>query len=164
VYVEQGQCFSAHRRRISELPTSGLRVDRRAGRPRSDTHQPNSDHGQCPSAAGHAGRTHQRYPSGLTVTELGFGAASLGNLYRIVSDSDARETIGAAIEAGITYFDTAPYYGFGLSERRVGDALREHSGTVLSTKVGRLSCSGTTACDGTDPGIWDWRQRDCDLS
>jgi D-threo-aldose 1-dehydrogenase len=74
----------------------------------------------------------------LTVTELGFGAASLGNLYRIVSDSDARETIRAAIEAGITYFDTAPYYGFGLSERRVGDALREHSDMVLSTKVGRL--------------------------
>jgi D-threo-aldose 1-dehydrogenase len=74
----------------------------------------------------------------LSVSELGFGAASLGNLYRIVSDSDAGETIRAAIEAGITYFDTAPYYGFGLSERRVGDALREHSGMVLSTKVGRL--------------------------
>ena len=74
----------------------------------------------------------------LTVTELGFGAASLGNLYRIVSDSDATGAIRAAIEAGITYFDTAPYYGFGLSERRVGDALREHSGMVLSTKVGRL--------------------------
>jgi D-threo-aldose 1-dehydrogenase len=74
----------------------------------------------------------------LTVTELGFGAASLGNLYRIVSDSDARETAGAALEAGITYFDTAPYYGFGLSERRVGDALREHREIVLSTKVGRL--------------------------
>jgi D-threo-aldose 1-dehydrogenase len=74
----------------------------------------------------------------LSVSELGFGAASLGNLYQIVSDSDARETAGAAIDAGITYFDTAPYYGFGLSERRVGDALREHSGIVLSTKVGRL--------------------------
>jgi D-threo-aldose 1-dehydrogenase len=74
----------------------------------------------------------------LTVTQLGFGAASLGNLYRIVSDSEASETIRAAIEAGITYFDTAPYYGFGLSERRVGDALREHRGIVLSTKVGRL--------------------------
>ena len=74
----------------------------------------------------------------LSVTELGFGAASLGNLYRIVSEADARETIRAAIEAGITCFDTAPYYGFGLSERRVGDALREHSGIVLSTKVGRL--------------------------
>jgi D-threo-aldose 1-dehydrogenase len=74
----------------------------------------------------------------LTVTELGFGAASLGNLYRIVSDSDAMETAGAALEAGITYFDTAPYYGFGLSERRIGDALREHRGIVLSTKVGRM--------------------------
>jgi D-threo-aldose 1-dehydrogenase len=74
----------------------------------------------------------------LSVSELGFGSASLGNLYRIVSDSEARETTGAAIAAGITYFDTAPYYGFGLSERRVGDALREHRGIVLSTKVGRL--------------------------
>jgi D-threo-aldose 1-dehydrogenase len=69
---------------------------------------------------------------------LGFGAASLGNLYHSVSDSDARDTANAAIEAGIAYFDTAPYYGFGLSERRVGDALRGHDGIVLSTKVGRL--------------------------
>jgi len=74
----------------------------------------------------------------LALTELGFGAASLGNLYRIVSDRDARETTDAAFEAGITYFDTAPYYGFGLSERRVGDALRERRGIVISTKVGRL--------------------------
>jgi D-threo-aldose 1-dehydrogenase len=74
----------------------------------------------------------------LSVSELGFGAASLGNLYHIVSDSDAGNTANAAIDAGINYFDTAPYYGFGLSERRVGDALRGHNGIVLSTKVGRL--------------------------
>src|SRR5580692_11419441 len=74
----------------------------------------------------------------LSVTELGFGAAPLGNLYHIVSDNDARETANAAIDAGIHYFDTAPYYGFGLSERRVGDALRDHGRIVLSTKVGRL--------------------------
>jgi len=74
----------------------------------------------------------------LSVTELGFGAASLGNLYRIVSDSDAKDTLTAAIDAGIGYFDTAPYYGLGLSERRVGDALRGHAGAVLSTKAGRL--------------------------
>jgi D-threo-aldose 1-dehydrogenase len=74
----------------------------------------------------------------LTVTALGFGAAPLGNLYRPVSDSDARDTAIAAIDAGIAYFDTAPYYGFGLSERRVGDALRGHDGIVLSSKVGRL--------------------------
>jgi D-threo-aldose 1-dehydrogenase len=74
----------------------------------------------------------------LSVTALGFGAAPLGNLYRPVSDAAARETLDAAIELGISYFDTAPYYGFGLSERRVGDALRGRGGVVLSTKVGRL--------------------------
>jgi D-threo-aldose 1-dehydrogenase len=80
----------------------------------------------------------------LTVTELGFGAAPLGNLYQIVSDCDARDTASAAIAAGIAYFDTAPYYGFGLSERRVGDALRGRDGIVLSTKVGRLLKADTT--------------------
>jgi len=80
----------------------------------------------------------------LTVTELGFGAASLGNLYRPVSDGDARNTAIAAIDAGIAYFDTAPYYGFGLSERRVGDALRGHDGIVLSSKVGRLLKADST--------------------
>jgi D-threo-aldose 1-dehydrogenase len=80
----------------------------------------------------------------LTVTELGFGAAPLGNLYQTVSDGDARDTAIAAIAAGIAYFDTAPYYGFGLSERRVGDALRGHDGIVLSTKVGRLLKADST--------------------
>ena len=67
----------------------------------------------------------------LAVTELGFGAASLGNLYRIVSDSDAKDTATAAIEAGIAYFDTAPYYGLGLSERRIGDVLRGHHAQLV---------------------------------
>jgi len=74
----------------------------------------------------------------LTITELGFGAAPLGNLYGAVSDSAAHETCVAALDIGITYFDTAPYYGFGLSERRVGDALRGRDSIVVSTKVGRL--------------------------
>jgi D-threo-aldose 1-dehydrogenase len=74
----------------------------------------------------------------LKVTELGFGAASLGNLYQTVTDDQARETANAALHAGITYFDTAPYYGFGLSERRLGDVLRGRDGIILSTKVGRL--------------------------
>ena len=78
--------------------------------------------------------------SGLEVTELGFGAASMGNLYQPISDADARATIDTAYAAGVRYFDTAPYYGFGLSERRVGDGLRAHARAefVLSTKVGRL--------------------------
>lgn len=76
--------------------------------------------------------------TGLAVTRLGFGASSLGNLYRRVDDATARATAVAAWEHGIRYFDTAPHYGFGLSERRLGDVLREREGYVLSTKVGRL--------------------------
>jgi D-threo-aldose 1-dehydrogenase len=69
---------------------------------------------------------------------FGFGAASLGNLGRAVSTDDANAALKAAIDAGIAYVDTAPFYGFGLSERRVGDALRTFPNTVISTKVGRL--------------------------
>ena len=76
--------------------------------------------------------------SGLPVSEIGFGAAMLGNLYHPMSDSDARATLAAALDSGMTYVDTAPRYGHGLSERRVGDVLRERSNVVLSTKVGRL--------------------------
>jgi D-threo-aldose 1-dehydrogenase len=74
----------------------------------------------------------------LSVPVLGFGAAPLGNLYRPMSDADARDTALAALEGGFTHFDTAPYYGFGLSERRVGDAVRGRESIVVSTKVGRL--------------------------
>lgn len=76
--------------------------------------------------------------TGLAVTRLGFGGGPLGNLYRPVDDATARATAVAAWEHGIRYFDTAPHYGFGLSERRLGDVLREREGYVLSTKVGRL--------------------------
>lgn len=71
---------------------------------------------------------------------LGFGAAQLGNLYREVDDETARRAVDAAWDAGLRYFDTAPHYGLGLSERRLGAALRERPRDeyVLSTKVGRL--------------------------
>ncbi|MCI2283989.1 aldo/keto reductase [Colwellia sp. MSW7] len=76
----------------------------------------------------------------LQVTELGFGAATLGNLYHPMLDSAADESINKAMELGLNQFDTAPYYGFGLSERRVGNALRNYDSKdyVLSTKVGRI--------------------------
>lgn len=74
----------------------------------------------------------------LSVTELGFGAAPLGNLFRPLADDVARATLAAAEEAGFGYYDTAPFYGFGLSERRLGDALRHRENIVVSTKVGRL--------------------------
>lgn len=76
--------------------------------------------------------------TGLDVTELGFGGAALGNLYTPVSDADARETLSAALNSGINLFDTAPHYGFGLSERRIGDALRTRHDCIISSKVGRL--------------------------
>ncbi len=76
----------------------------------------------------------------MRFTPLGYGAAPLGNLYTAVSDEQARSALDAAWDAGVRYFDTAPHYGLGLSERRVGEALRERprSEFVLQTKVGRL--------------------------
>ncbi|KNC20211.1 aldo/keto reductase [Arthrobacter sp. RIT-PI-e] len=78
--------------------------------------------------------------TGISLTELGFGAAGLGNMFHPVSDEQAAETLTAAWECGVRYFDTAPHYGLGLSERRVGAALAEHhrEDFVISTKVGRL--------------------------
>lgn len=75
--------------------------------------------------------------TGLSVTELGFGGAPLGNLFRPLPDETGRATLAAAKAAGFGYFDTAPFYGFGLSERRMGDALRGGD-FVVSTKVGRV--------------------------
>ncbi|SFT64411.1 aldo/keto reductase [Mesorhizobium sp. YR577] len=76
----------------------------------------------------------------VEVTEFSFGGASLGNLYQAVSEADAAAVLDAAWTSGIRYFDTAPHYGFGLSERRFGDYLRHkpRDQYVLSTKVGRL--------------------------
>ena len=74
----------------------------------------------------------------ISLTEIGFGTAPLGNLYKEVGEDEASAALGAAWQSGIRYFDTAPYYGFGLSERRVGDITRNLEGLVLSTKVGRL--------------------------
>lgn len=78
--------------------------------------------------------------SGCAVTALSLGAAGLGNLLGEVSDADAREAVDAAWEAGVRYFDTAPHYGLGLSERRLGEALRDRprDAYTLSTKVGRV--------------------------
>jgi D-threo-aldose 1-dehydrogenase len=77
---------------------------------------------------------------GLTFTELGFGAAPVGNLYRAITDDDAQAVLEAAWAAGVRYFDTAPLYGLGLSETRLNRFLRgkPRDEYVLSTKIGRL--------------------------
>lgn len=75
--------------------------------------------------------------SKVALPPLGVGTAAIGNLYASVSNADAEATIRAALDAGISYFDTAPHYGFGLAERRLG-ALLGDAPVLLSTKVGRL--------------------------
>ncbi len=74
----------------------------------------------------------------IALTAMGFGAAPLGNLYRAMTDAQADETMTVALDAGFGYFDTAPFYGLGLSEQRVGRALGNRADMVISTKVGRL--------------------------
>lgn len=76
----------------------------------------------------------------LTGGPLGFGAAPLGNMFRNISDEEAQATLDAAWDAGTRFYDTAPFYGAGLSEIRLGAMLSRHRRDeyVISTKVGRL--------------------------
>ena len=100
--------------------------------------------------------------TGHALTALGLGGAPLGNLYNVFSEADARATFGAAWAAGIRYFDTAPFYGYTLSEHRLGDALRANPRDewVLSTKVGRLlkPQSRQAAARVVPPGETGWQQ------
>jgi D-threo-aldose 1-dehydrogenase len=76
--------------------------------------------------------------TGLEVSVLGFGGAGIGNLYRELADEDALAAVRESFASGVRYFDTAPFYGFGLSELRVGAALDgAQPAPVISTKVGR---------------------------
>lgn len=86
---------------------------------------------------------------------LGFGAAQLGNLYRETSDAEGRGAVRAAWDEGIRYFDTAPHYGLGLSERRLGEYLREYprEELLVSTKVGRLLRPGPGGGDDLANGF-----------
>ncbi len=83
-----------------------------------------------------------RTPHGvvLAFSTIGFGTAPLGNLYRPLTEQDARSTLEAAWDIGCRYFDTAPLYGLGLAETRLNGFLRGHrtEPVLLSTKVGRL--------------------------
>ena len=91
-------------------------------------------------------RTTQQLPP------LGFGCAPIGNLYEAVSDEEAESALNEAFRLGIRYFDTAPFYGYGLSEIRLGRALagKPHTGFMVSTKVGRRieSTAGEASANG----------------
>ena len=92
----------------------------------------------------------------LKVTVLGLGTATLGNLYAPVSDADAHDTVKTAFDAGVRFVDTAPFYGHGWSEHRVGEALRgyKRDEIVLSTKIGRLLKPKDPGKGGIDGGVF----------
>ena len=90
----------------------------------------------------------------MEITPLGLGCAQLGGLYDPMAEADALALVDAAWDLGIRYFDTAPYYGFTLSEHRLGAALRARprDAYVVSTKVGRLMRPDP----GVRPGECGW--------
>src|SRR6185369_8078815 len=103
------------------------------------------------------------------VPPMGFGAAQLGNLFFETSDEDARGAVDAAWSAGIRYYDTAPHYGLGLSERRLGALLadRPREEVLVSTKVGRVLVPSPDATDRQDPegfAVPAWATRVWDFS
>lgn len=101
-------------------------------------------------------RPLRRRPA-VRLTELGFGASAGGNLYRATTDGDFAAAVDTAWNAGVRYYDTAPHYGLGLSERRLGGALRHHPRDeyVVSTKVGRLLVPSPTQAHRRDPEGFD---------
>ena len=93
--------------------------------------------------------------TGIELSTLGFGGAPLGELFDPVSESQAQETLGAAWDAGIRYYDTSPHYGAGLAEQRFGRLLskKPRDEFVLSTKVGRL-LQPTSRPENAQPFVW----------
>ena len=93
--------------------------------------------------------------TGVELPILGFGGAPLGELSVPVSEGQAQATLKTAWDAGIRYFDTAPFYGNGKSEHRIGHFLRqqERRDFVLSSKVGRVF-TATRDLDSYDDGFW----------
>ena len=102
-------------------------------------------------------RSRELGTSGVQVTTLGLGTAQLGDLYDTMTQDRATVIVDAAWDAGIRYFDTAPHYGLGLAEKRLGHALRSRPRTqyVLGSKVGRLLRPGS---DGEITRHWDFTE------
>ena len=94
---------------------------------------------------------------GLRVGPLGFGAAVIGNLYTAVDSGTASATVHAALDSGVRYFDTAPHYGLGLSEERLGAGIAgfDSSELIISTKVGRLLVDNPEGVNQRDPELFD---------
>ena len=94
--------------------------------------------------------------TGVALTELGFGGGGLGELFVKVPDEQAEETLGTSWQGGVRFFDTAPYYGGGLSEHRLGRFLgrQARADFVVSTKVGRLLRAPKDPASWEGDGFW----------
>lgn len=108
------------------------------------------------AAAGQPGRRPVG-ATGLRLSALGFGGSMLGNLYQATTDEQGEAAVTAAWRAGVRYFDTAPHYGLGLSERRLGRLLARHprGEYMVSTKVGRLLIDDPDGADRRDDAGFD---------
>ena len=93
--------------------------------------------------------------TGLNVTTLGFGCPPLGDIYEVLDDQTALDTVKAAADSGVTLFDTAPFYGQGMAEHRLGTILRRQprDSFVLSTKVGRWFVAFQDGCLPTSTSL-----------
>ncbi|MFC7876336.1 aldo/keto reductase [Isoptericola sp. NPDC057391] len=109
------------------------------------------------TASGTVLPTREVRGTGVRLTSLGYGAAQAGNLYRATTDAETQEAFDTAWEAGVRYFDTAPHYGLGLSERRLGASLagRPRDEYAVSTKVGRLLVPSPETAHEKDPDMFD---------
>ena len=103
--------------------------------------------------------------TGLRVSALGFGGAPITNLGRVVVDATALATIKAAYASGVRYFDTAPFYGYGLGKHRIGHVLRNRPRAVCAVDEGGLPSHAKRRCarmDDAFPGalpfdcVWDY--------
>lgn len=89
---------------------------------------------------------------GIETSSLSFGTAGIGNLFKVVTDAEANQALEVSFDGGVRYFDTAPHYGLGLAEQRLGNFLakKNRSEVIISTKVGRLIRPNPNADGGMD--------------
>src|ERR1700722_12501115 len=96
--------------------------------------------------------------SNVMLPQMGFGGAPLGDLFTKVSEADAEATLDAAWQGGVRYYDTAPWYGRGQSEHRIGRFLyrQPRNEVLLSTKVGRIFRAPANPARSPTDGVTGW--------
>ena len=101
-------------------------------------------------------RSREIGKTGIALSELGFGGGGIGEFFVRIPDRQAEETLAALWEGGVRFYDTAPLYGYGLSELRIGQFVRRQprGDFVLATKVGRVLTAPADPESQPDHGDW----------